>query len=269
MPMNLDDAYANGAHIAGAETYPQRWATAAEAYRKRLSVAGRARLGLMYGPGTRHVMDLFLPDGGMRGLVVFLHGGYWLRFDRESWSHLAEGARAQGWAVAMPSYDLCPEVRISDITRQVAKAISAAAAEVPGPIRLAGHSAGGHLAARMGAKDMLPSEVSERIETLMLISPLVDLEPLMRTSMNADLRIDAAEARRESPINMPAPKPSVCVWVGGDERPAFLEQASKLEAAWSAQLVVDPHKHHFDVIEGLADPQSPMVARLLSRQRPV
>ena len=44
----------------------------------------------------------------------------------------------------MPGYVLAPEVRIAAITAMVADAVAAAAAEVAGPIRLAGHSAGGH-----------------------------------------------------------------------------------------------------------------------------
>ncbi|WP_167648124.1 alpha/beta hydrolase [Mameliella alba] len=259
--MDLDDAYANAAHIPGAEAYPPRWAAEAETYRKRLAVAGKARLGLMYGHGPRQALDLFLPDRTPEGLVVFVHGGYWLRFDRSSWSHLAEGARTRGWAVAMPSYDLCPRVRISDITRQVAQAIAVAAAEVPGPIRLAGHSAGGHLVARMGA--VLAPELLARVAHVMPISPLSDLRPLMRTSMNADLKIDDAEARAESPIYAPPPPMPVTVWVGGDERPAFLDQARKLSQVWDCGLVIDEGRHHFDVIDALADPESGMVVRLL------
>ncbi len=262
--MELDDAYANGPYIAGAETYPPRWAAAAEAYRMGLAVSGRARLGLMYGHGTRQAMDLFLPDGTAKGLLVFVHGGYWLRFDRSSWSHLAEGARARGWAVAMPSYDLCPRVRIGDITRQIADAVTVAAREVPGPLRLAGHSAGGHLVARMCAPGILPSDVAVRLAHAMPISPLSDLRPLMQTSMNEDLKIDAAEAERESPLFQPAPAFPVTVWVGAEERPVFVDQARWLAEAWSCGHVVEPGRHHFDVIDALADPGSAMTARLLS-----
>ncbi|MGP6089082.1 alpha/beta hydrolase [Antarctobacter jejuensis] len=259
--MELDDAYANAAHIPGAEAYPDRWADSAAAYRQRMSVAGRARLGLMYGHGSRQAMDLFLPDKSPAGLVVFVHGGYWLRFDRSYWSHLAEGARARGWAVAMPSYDLCPRVRISDITRQVAQAVSVAAAEVSGPIRLTGHSAGGHLVARMGK--VLEATVAERVAHILPISPVSDLRPLMQTSMNKDLRIDEAEARVESPIFAPPPAAPVTVWVGADERPAFIDQARKLQVVWDCALEIEAGKHHFDVIDALETPDSPMVARLL------
>ncbi|SLN23970.1 Alpha/beta hydrolase family protein [Roseivivax jejudonensis] len=262
--MTLDDAYDNAGHIPGAADYPPRWAAEAESFRKRMGAANRARLGLMYGHGTRQVLDLFTPVGRRDGLLIFVHGGYWRRFGRGDFSHLAEGAVQRHWAVAMPSYDLCPRARISDITRQVASAIAAAARELPDlPIRLAGHSAGGHLVARMLAPGVLPEDVAARIEHVMPISPLSDLRPLMDTSMNADLGLEPDEAEAESPLFMDPPKTPVTVWVGGDERPAFLDQARWLAEAWSCGHVVDEGRHHFDVIEGLTDPDSRMIATLL------
>ena len=86
-----------------------------------------------------------------KGLVVFIHGGYWLRFDKSFWSHLATGAVEFGYAVAMPTYTLCPEIRISGIVGEIGAAIGKAAGLVDGPIFLTGHSAGGHLASRMVA----------------------------------------------------------------------------------------------------------------------
>ena len=261
--MTLDDAYANAPYIEGAEAYPERWAQSADTYRRALAAAGRARLGIMYGHGPREALDLFLPDGTPEGLCVFVHGGYWLKFDRGSWSHLAEGPRAAGWAVAMPSYDLAPRVRVSDITRQVAQAVIRASHEVEGPIRLAGHSAGGQQVARMAMPGVLPEAVAARLAHVMPISPVADLRPIMQTAMNDDLKIDEAEAQAESPVLHPAPTVPVTVWVGGDERPAFLEQAEALAKAWGAGHVVDAGMHHFDVIDGLADPESRMTRTLL------
>lgn len=262
--MELDDAYSNQTHIPDADAYPPRWAEKAQAMRMKLGACNRARLGLMYGHGTRNAIDLFMPLGRAEGLLVFVHGGYWRRFGREDWSHLAEGPMLRKWAVAMPSYDLCPRVTIADITRQIADAISVAAREVPEvPIRLAGHSAGGHLVARMLAPGMLPEEVAGRIEHVMPISPLGDLEPLLRTSMNEDLKLDAESAKAESPIHQPRPSVPVTVWVGADERPAFLDQARWLAGAWDAAHVVQEGRHHFDVIDALEDPDSGMVKTLL------
>jgi acetyl esterase/lipase len=261
--MDLNDAYANAPYIEGAADYPLNWEKAANAYRQQLSLAGRIRPGLMYGHGTRESLDLFAPEGAPKGLFVFVHGGYWKSFDRSSWSHLAEGMRANGWAVAMPSYDLCPRVRIADITRQVAQAITVSAREISGPVRLAGHSAGGHLVARMCAPGVLPDDVRARLAHVMPISPLGDLHPLMQTLMNQELKIDADEAQSESPIFQPKPETRVTIWVGGDERPVFVEQAQPLAQTWGCGLQVEAGKHHFDVIDELEQPNSAMVQRLL------
>jgi len=260
--MELDDAYANAAYIPEGESYPPRWQAEAAAFR---DAAQPAELDVAYGPAPRQRLDLFRPEGAAKGLLVFVHGGFWRMLDKSYWSHLAAGALAKGWAVAMPSYTLCPQVRISQITREIAAAVSHAAGAVDGPIALAGHSAGGHLVARMLAKGLLPDAVAGRLSHVMPISPLSDLRPLMQTSMNADFKLDAAEAVAESPIFMGARVDCpVSVWVGGAERPAFLDQARWLSEAWGCALLEDAGKHHFDVVEPLAEPESEMLARLLA-----
>ena len=257
--MDLDDAYANGAYISGADAYPEKWSQAAAAFR----AVAMAELDLVYGESPRQKLDLFHPPRLAKGLVVFIHGGYWLRFDKSFWSHLAQGPLAHGWAVAMPSYDLCPDVRITDIGNQMAAAVTLAADRVPGPLRIAGHSAGGHLAARLTAR-RVGAHWQDRIEKIVPISPVADLAPLMRTSMNDDLRIDAEEAARESPLHLPQPNVPVTVWVGADERPAFLEQAEALAQAWQCKKVIAQGQHHFDVVEELAASDSALTTELLS-----
>lgn len=252
-----DDAYANGAHIPNADAYVPRWTEAAAAFR-----AAHPPQDL----GRGH---LFLPDGAPRGLMVFIHGGYWMRFDPTLWSHLAAGALAAGWACAMPGYPLAPDARISDMTRIVADQIADAAARVAGPVALSGHSAGGHLAARMVCPGVLPDAVAARVTACVPISPLSDLRPLMRTAINDTLRLDAAEAATESPALLePRAGIPVTTWVGGAERPEFIRQARLLADVWAGlgaatECVIDPGRHHFDVIEALADPASPLMRRLL------
>ena len=258
----LDDAYANRAYIDDADDYPPRWEAEAQGFRDALG--DRARIGLPYGEGARHVFDYFVPEGEPQGTLIFVHGGYWRMFDQTSWSHLAAGALARGWAVAMPTYDLCPDVRISDITRQIARAVRAVAAMTDGPISLAGHSAGGHLVSRMLDPDLVSGSIAARLHAVVPISPLSDLRPLRRTSMNADFKMDEEAAIAESPIFTDRRHPArVAVWVGAEERPAFLDQARWLSEAWEVDLVIPPDRHHFDVIDALAEPDSNLV-RLLT-----
>ena len=259
--MDWDDAYSNGAYIEGAEGYPPRWEREAAAFRETADV----ELDVAYGDGARHKFDLFRPSGTAKGLLVFVHGGYWMAFDKSYWSHFARGAAARGWAVALPSYDLAPDVRISEITMQIAAAVTKACALVDGPVVLAGHSAGGHLVARMICDGVLPEDVAARVSRVVPISPLADLRPLMMTAMNAKLQLDAAEADAESPMwQAPRAGVDVTVLVGAAERPVFLDQARWLSDAWGCDLVVAGGKHHFDVIDAFADPDSDMARMLFS-----
>jgi len=148
-----DAAYDNRAHVPDFETYPPRWARRAAAFRKKLADTGRARIDMPYGHGPRNLIDLFLPADTPKGLAIYVHGGYWRTFSKSDWSHLADGAIAAGWAVAVPSHTLAPDATIPEITREIGDAIDFAAREIPGPIRLAGHSAGGHLVCRMLCTD--------------------------------------------------------------------------------------------------------------------
>jgi acetyl esterase/lipase len=261
---NLDDAYANAAHIPEADQYPQRWQSQAAAFREAQSEQGLADLDILYGDSPRQRFDLFMPVRQPQGLLIFVHGGYWLRFDKSVWSAFAAGAVSMGWAVAMPSYDLCPSVEIADITRQIARMIPQVADMVSGSIVLAGHSAGGHLVSRMCVPGTLPDTVADRIVKVMPISPVADLRPLLQTSMNADFKLDMDAAEAESPVLMqPRPELNITVWVGADERPVFLEQATALAESWGCDCVIDPGKHHFDVIDGLQQADSRLMQHLM------
>jgi hypothetical protein len=267
--VDWDDAYLNAAYIPDGDTFPERCRAAAAAFRAGLPSDG-FREGLPYGRHPRERVDLFLPGARPKGLLVHVHGGYWKAFDRGDWSHLAAGPLARGWAVAMPGYPLAPEVRIAAITRSVTAAVAEAAAAVPGPLVLAGHSAGGHLAARLVCGDSgLPERVRARIDRVVPISGLSDLRPLLRTAMNDVLRLDAAEAAAESPALLePLPGVRVHAWVGDLERPEFVRQTTLLANVWTglgadmAQTIA-PGRHHFNVIEDLTDPESDLVAALI------
>jgi arylformamidase len=261
--MKNDEAYAVAAYVPGGETWFDNWAEAADQFRRLEASVGRARLNIPYGAAEREKFDLFYPAGRAKGLVVFIHGGYWRRFGREWFSHCAAGPTARGWAVATPSYTLAPEAHVAEITAQIARAVEAAAAVIAGPVVVTGHSAGGHLCARMLCTDVGLS-VADRLVRALPISPVADLRPLLETSMNAELRLDSESAFAESPV-LCAPRPVDChIWVGGAERPAFLDQARWLHEAWpDTRLTVEAARHHFDVILGLETAGSALTEALL------
>ncbi len=263
--MTNDIAYANADFIPDADAYPDRWADDAKEFREVEASIGRARLNTSYGPHEREAFDLFHPSGRPKGLVVFVHGGYWLRFHRSFWSHFARATTEQGWAVAMPSYVLAPDATIPEITGQIGAAVTAAAGFVDGPMVLTGHSAGGHLVSRMAMADTpLPDAVKARIERIVPISPVADLRPLLDTKMCGPLRLTPDIAAAESPaLHAKSLDADVTIWVGAEERPAFLDQARWLADAWDAPQKIAPGRHHFDVIDLLHDPEGPLLKDLL------
>lgn len=261
--MQLDDAFAQMQHIPNGDSFPPRWAAQAQAF--RTAMHDRLQPSTRYGGSPRQVYDLFRCEAVAAGTLVFVHGGYWLRNDRNSWSHFAAGALAQGWDVAIVEYDLCPQVRIDQITCQIAQAVTHLAAAHPGPISLTGHSAGGQLVGRMLAPGVLEYEVLARIKAVAPIAPVADLRPLLQTSMNDDLGLDLAAAEAESLVLQPAPDTPVKIWVGTEERPVLLEQAAGLARAWDVAQVIVPDMHHFDIIDGLKAPQSDIVQFLTSQ----
>ncbi|MGH3360509.1 MAG: alpha/beta hydrolase, partial [Nocardioidaceae bacterium] len=109
---------------------------------------------LRYDTGPDHVVDLYLPRArnGPAPLIVLLHGGFWRdAHDRTHSRPLADALRLEGYAVAVPEYRRTPAARwpqVRDDIVAVRESLPSLLPETvaPGPYRLLGHSAGGHLA---------------------------------------------------------------------------------------------------------------------------
>ncbi len=272
-------AYSNQGYVPHAMDLMDAGAAAAKALRERLVAKGCAGLGLSYGDGDRHKLDLFWPEqpagsGSERqakGLVFFVHGGYWRAFDPSYWSHLAQGPLAQGWAVAMPAYTLAPEASLTQIGQEVAQALNFASTLVPGSIRITGHSAGGHLVSRLACQDSgLSDEAAARLHTCLSLSGLHDLRPFLRLDLNKDLRLDPQEAAQESPaLLQPRALNRLICWVGGGETDEFRRQNALLANIWAGlgletHCVEDGNFNHFNVIDGLTRADSPLTMALLA-----
>ena len=256
-----DDAYANRDHIEDAEMFIDNWQILASDFRKmRTEGSPGAEIDVAYGSSERQRFDIFYPTGTPNGLFIFVHGGYWMAFDKNSWSHLASQALDRGWAVAMPSYSLCLNVSNSEISIQIGDAIGKLSGMVDGPILLAGHSAGGHLVSRMICQNTpLSQPVLARINRVLSISGVHDLRPMLRLKLNDTLNLDEAEAKSESPaLLFPVEGIKIDCVVGGKERPEFIRQNALLANIWvglgahTNEIVVEG-RHHFNIIEELSD----------------
>jgi len=232
------------------------------------------QLDLRYGPGPKETLDLFLPAGKPLGTFVFFHGGYWRAFDKADFSFVASPLVEQGMAVAVVNYDLCPAVTIANIVDECRRAMlwlvregSRYGAAMDRTV-IGGHSAGGHLVAMLFGTDWQRYGLSRApFAGGMSLSGVHDLEPLVLSTMNADLCLDAEEARRVSPVNhQPKTDALLLVVVGADETGEFVRQSDLIFDAWprnrpggmTTPLRI-PGRHHFSVVLDHADPQSALM----------
>ena len=101
-----------------------RWFAHYASCRRRRARRYAPKLDLRYGPGPKETLDLFLPAGRARGTFVFIHGGYWRALDKSDFSFVAAPFVAQGIAVAVVNYDLCPDVSIATIVDECRRAVA-------------------------------------------------------------------------------------------------------------------------------------------------
>ncbi len=265
-PAWYDAQYNNRARIPEFPAILQHWSSASAQARE----GPGCDLDVAYGSHGSERLDIFRAAHPVSNapVLVYIHGGYWRALDKRDQSFVAPPFVAAGAMVVVPNYALCPAVRIDDIALQLVQALAWVyrhAAEYggdPSRIVVAGHSAGGHLAAMLLACDWgavaadLPPNL---VRSALAISGVFDLEPLRHAPFLApDLRLTAASARRLSPALMPAPRGPLVAVVGGDESEEFLRQNALIGRAWGPQAVLAceavPGRNHMTVIHDLADP---------------
>ena len=168
-------------------------------------------------------------------------------------------------SLAVINYDLFPGTTMSRVVAQV-EGVWAGLRRMrqvwcrSDPIHLAGWSAGAHLAAML-----LCSIRAVPIASLLAISGVYDLVPILQTAANSDLRLDSGEAERNSPMRLlPTTKgcPVSVVW-GGDETQAFRSQSTAFADVWSRRgvevKIAEVEKlHHYAVMDALGDETSPV-----------
>jgi arylformamidase len=268
--LDLEAEYDNRARVPEHPVHLAAWARDAAAY--RVAVGERAVLDVPYGERPRQRLDIFQPARGGGGpIALFLHGGYWQGLGKSSFSHMAAGPNALGLTVAVAGYTLCPEIAIGGIVEEARAAVLDLARRFERPILVYGHSAGGHLAAAMVATDWAaaaPTLGFDPVLAALPVSGVFDLGPLVPTSINGKLGLDAEEARRQSPLYWTAPRRKrVVAVVGGDESSEFLRQTRDFVERWGAggaiaRAVEIAGANHFTVIAPFADPDSDLTRGL-------
>ena len=267
-PTWLDAQYNNRARVPDHADVLRRWADASALARQG---AAGVRLDVAYGDGAGETLDIFPAAEPRAPILVFIHGGYWRGLDKADHSFIAPAFNAQGATVVVPNYALCPAVSIEHITLQLAHAVAwvwrnaAALGGDPARIALAGHSAGGHLAAMLLSCrwcDLADDLPAQPVTGALAISGLHDLEPLRHTPMlQGDLQLTPQSVARLSPAFFPRPKAAkLHAVVGMDESDEFLRQNLLIRDVWGPTAVpvceTVPGANHFTVLNRLADPGS-------------
>ena len=270
-PIDYEKEYDNRGRVPEHPAIFARWQREAAAYRE---AARDAELGLSYGPSPRQSIDLFpaKDDDAQTPLALFIHGGWWRSLDPAMFSQLAAGPNARGLTVAVAGYDFCPQVSIATIIEQMRAACLFLWRKKHQRMLAIGHSAGGHLAACMTATDwktIASDAPADLVPAAYAISGVYDLAPLVHVSPNQDLRLDAAEARRVSPLHwkVPAGRTFDAV-VGTRESSEFLRQSRTIVEDWRARGVATRSEeiagmNHFTVVDALSEGDSAMTRRVV------
>ena len=259
----LERMYNNLMRVPDHRDYFARWTAQSSQVRTSLPCT----LDVAYGEAPRERLDAFAAQKKGAPLVVFVHGGYWKAMDKSHHSFIAGALHDMGAAAVVPTYTLCPQASIPQITLQVARAVAWAwrhAGELNADARrltVIGHSAGGQLAAMMLAcawavlDPGLPPRV---VRSAMGVSGLYDLQPLMHTpSLQEVLRLTAEQVHMASPLRLPAPAHGRLVSVvGAHESGEYLRQNHLIQQAWGRARVPTvaalPGLNHFSIVDALA-----------------
>ncbi|HKU95086.1 MAG TPA: alpha/beta hydrolase [Vineibacter sp.] len=274
---SLDAAYNNRLAVPDFQAaFVDRWTAQSADMRARTP----CELDLAYGPSPRQRLDVFAPPGpvppGGRPALLYIHGGYWQGGDKDIYSFLAPAVTHRGALYIAATYDLCPTVTMTALVeqaRQVVDWLHTHAGEIGLDARrlvVAGHSAGGHIAASLAHTDWAARGLpASALAGALPLSGLYDLEPIRLNYLNAACRMDADEAARLSPIRHINPgAPPTILAVGAAELPELVRQTRDYGAALAGAgvpplaVVETPGDNHFSIVDSLLDPSSPLGSKL-------
>ncbi|MGA7983821.1 MAG: alpha/beta hydrolase [Burkholderiales bacterium] len=266
----LSREYNNRALVPDHPQYFARWAEGSA--RARATMA--CYLDRAYGSAAGEKLDIFPARKGDGSVLMFIHGGYWRSLDKRDFAYLAPAWVDAGVSLVVVNYDLCPQVTVEEIVRQMLRASAwlYRHAEEYGMdedrLFVSGWSAGAHLTAMMMAAlwpvydAQLPKDL---FKGGLAVSGIYDLRPLAQVDfVNADLHLDEASALKVSPAFLPpATRAPVYTCVGGAESSEFKRQNALLAQRWksavSGDIAMQGH-NHFSVIDELANPASALFA---------
>jgi len=260
----LDAAYNNSAAVPDSA---ERMARGRERSVTVRSNTSPRLLDVAYGERPREKLDYFPSGAAKPPLLMFIHGGYWQRNDKDMFAFVADGPRAHGIDVAVVGYTLAPDARLTDIIAEMHQALTflAERADDLGFDRkrmfVSGWSAGGHLTASLAGHPAFRGGIP--------ISGIFDLEPIALCYLDEKLRLDANEVATLSPLRvLPQSMPPLRVFVGGSETSELVRQSTAYaeaarERGLPVTLTVMQGLNHFTILEEISKPTGAITRALV------
>ncbi len=222
-----------------------------------------------YGDHPQRRLDIYRPrrHAGPTPVHIFLHGGYWRAQDKANFAFVAGTLVPLGITTMIANYELCPSSTLDEVVESAIDAfawICANVVEIGGAadqITLSGHSAGAHLGAEIIAHDWAghgPIQLAGALLTSGIYNPL----PAMRTSVNADLRLDVDLARRhDMESKAPRMRGPITLLAGANEPWQWVDQSFRYFQTlrrhdYTPSLHVLPDYGHFDILNDYLMPDS-------------
>jgi len=221
----------------------------------------RARIGepetLSYGCTPAEALDLYGPR--KEKIVAYVHGGAWKRMGKRPNAFPAETFINAGATYVAIGFGLLPAITLTEQVAQVVRALGYLQKELrPKKLVLIGHSSGAHLSACALARTDVP-------KSALLVSGVYDLLPVRLSVRNEYVRLDARLEKVYSPIRqVNRIKCPVTVAWGEKEGAEFLRQSKEFTVKLGASSLVGRGLNHFEFIETLADPRSPLARAALN-----
>jgi arylformamidase len=231
--------------VPHADQIIQRYAEASDAVRRRI---GEPRVE-RYGTSAPEVLDIY---GSGKKAFVFVHGGAWKRQTSREQAFPAEPVIAAGAAYVALNFANLPTVTLPEMAAQVRRGIEWVHAHLCNDVVVFGHSSGGHLTACALTK-------LDFVKRAMVVSGCYDLLPVRLSARNEYVRLDERLEHEYSPIRHPE-RINAQVTVGWAEHDneEFRRQSRVFAEKLGAPTLIGTGFNHFDFLETLADPTSPL-----------